>query len=765
MRTTQIYIEGQLLDMFDDEQIRVNSSVQNISDISKVFTDFSQSFTVPASDRNNQILSHWYNATVTNGFVAKERKTARIDINHSTFRRGKIQLEGAEIKDGLPANYRLTFYGEVITLKDLFGDDKLSDLDYSGINFVYSYANVKDSITNTSNQDVKFPLITSDRVWEYGDASSEDISTAAGAIVWTELFPAVRAEVILEAIETTYGLSFPSTFVNNKENFVNLYFWFKNSDAPALDSVSTTDITFTGTAAPVVNNTVFFNGYSRQEIDDLTVDDVATLTSSSQIAEININTSPAGEDYRIRVYKDGNLINDIEANGSTTLQTYSPNWSSLPESEITYQISCANSGVDFTGTVEHILSYNGLDSSDNPVAGSITTSEAFDAITSTSILSIGEYAPDMKVTDWFSGLLKMFNCVCVPTSTENEFTIEPLEEWYFKGQDIDITKYVVADNIKVDRPRLYRNIEFAYQEPSSFLNKEFNDLFRRQYGNLRNFFGYDAQDFEVKLPFETILFNKFTGEDLQVAYSMDRPPDYNKLVPKCTPLYWYTESQTVSFYLNDGTTDEEITTYVPFGQDTIGFNNQVFTLNFGEEVSSFTLDPEQNSLYQRYYQRYLVNLFSDQTRLITVKTKMPLRLVNYIDLNDALIIRDQKYRINEMRSNLSNGEVEFELITDYTVDESIVFPEVGADGGTTKESVGTVKDGETIIKNNVSWITVSAGEKGPYTITDDTYITFTIAENTDFVDRVHTFEVEYYAPDGDIVKTTYITISQEAAVS
>ena len=56
MRSVQVYIEGQRLELFQDEQIQVNSSVQNIADISKVFTDFSQSFTVPASSHNNAIF-------------------------------------------------------------------------------------------------------------------------------------------------------------------------------------------------------------------------------------------------------------------------------------------------------------------------------------------------------------------------------------------------------------------------------------------------------------------------------------------------------------------------------------------------------------------------------------------------------------------------------------------------------------------------------------------------------------------------------------
>ena len=56
MRKVQVNIEGQRLELFEDEKIQINSSVQNVQDIAKVFTDYSQSFTVPATPHNNQIF-------------------------------------------------------------------------------------------------------------------------------------------------------------------------------------------------------------------------------------------------------------------------------------------------------------------------------------------------------------------------------------------------------------------------------------------------------------------------------------------------------------------------------------------------------------------------------------------------------------------------------------------------------------------------------------------------------------------------------------
>ena len=61
------------LELFQDENISITSSIQNVNDISKVFTDYSQSFTVPATPNNNKIFAHWYENPIDDGFNANKR--------------------------------------------------------------------------------------------------------------------------------------------------------------------------------------------------------------------------------------------------------------------------------------------------------------------------------------------------------------------------------------------------------------------------------------------------------------------------------------------------------------------------------------------------------------------------------------------------------------------------------------------------------------------------------------------------------------------
>ena len=97
MQSIQLYIEGQRVDMFKDESVSITQSVQNVKDIAKVFTEFTKTFTLPASKANNKIFKHYYNFDITGGFDARTKKDATLELNYLPFKKGKIKLEGVDL--------------------------------------------------------------------------------------------------------------------------------------------------------------------------------------------------------------------------------------------------------------------------------------------------------------------------------------------------------------------------------------------------------------------------------------------------------------------------------------------------------------------------------------------------------------------------------------------------------------------------------------------------------------------------------------------
>ena len=658
MRQVQVYIEGLKIELFEDEQINVTSSVQNINDISKVFTDFSQSFTVPASTVNNQIFQHFYQTDVDSTIDHNIRRNALIEIDLTTFRRGKIQIEKANVKNGQPENYQLTFYGEIRTLKDLFGEDKLNQLDFNALEFAYTGTNVYNRIIDlATDYDVRYPLIASNRLWTYHHGS-EDITANAHAIQYDELFPAVKINKIFGEIENKYGVTFTGTFLTDPR-FTKCFLYGKNTNEYSFITESTDVVIDQVTATVIEDNTLpnpgdlTYTDIYQDEINVLFAQDVQFSVISFQV----LNQSAVGTWY-IDVFQDGNFYQSIEGNTTGVFGNVSFQNVSGLDTTLTFKMKATVAmNVDMLINYQ-ITGVNGLSN-----YAQISTVQTVLA----GNVSINSTLPDMKVGDFFSGVLKEFNCTCVGLG-DNAFQILPLEDWYSQGAIVDITQYTDIDSIDIERIKLYKKIAFKYQQSESFVNRNFFKISNSEYGNMEYQFAYDGDEYTIEVPFENLLFTRSIDNSNNYAvlgYCLNE--SYNAYTPKPMLLYLYGESNDLSshpikFY--NGTTHQNIDSFAQFGQD-LSYQNEKYSLNFGAENSVIHEETIQQGLYAEYYFPYLVNLFNLKNRLVNVKTNLPISLLTNLQLNDRLIIRDKRYIINEMKSNLTTGQVDFSLYLDF----------------------------------------------------------------------------------------------------
>jgi hypothetical protein len=629
-----IYIDGvaNRIELFDDEKISINSSVQNASDISKVYTDFSQSFTAPASDRNNKIFSHWYDNSIDGGYDARKRKKAYIELDTIPFRKGNIQLEKATIKNGVPENYTITFFGSLVSLKDTFAGKKLSELDYTPYNITYNADVAFNRVIDPTDYDVKFPLISSNRLWS-DVGTTQNITTLSGAILSTELFPALRVSKVFESIATNYNITFEGNFLND-ERFINSYLWLKNSNV-FLAKSEELKINFNTTSTNI--DVITFSGSGSKTW-------ILNLTSSN----LNIN-------YDVVIYKDGIFRSrQTVTNSANALNTFTiVSLEALDTQNAgVYSIYIeSTSPIQFNSDVKIYLSSFGLVS---------TIYQTFPQLT-TSNLNLALYMPDIKVEDFFSSILKMFNLTCL-SYEENVYNIEQIEDWYDSGNILDITQYTISDDVDISKLETFKKINFNYIKSESFMNVAYLGNAGFEYGDLKADLNSEGSEYNVQLPFENLLFNKFTGQNLQVGYSLKT--DYTAYIPKPIILYNYGTLQTCNFYLKGTGSATNITTYNAFGQDTL-INGINHSLNFGLEISSLLLEPINNSLYSEYYQAYLQNIYNIKSRKYNVKALLPISLLTSIKLNNRLVIRDKRYIINNMKIDLTSGEVDFELINDF----------------------------------------------------------------------------------------------------
>ena len=661
-----IYVDdvAHRVEMFQDEKVSVTSTIQNYSDIGKLFTDYSQSFTIPASPTNNAIFSHWYDNAVDDGYDARIRYNAFIEIETIPFREGNVQLEKANKKNGYVESYTLTFYGNLTQLKDKFGDDKLNILDFSSLNHTLNSTEVFNRVSTDAYQ-LCYPLIGNIRRFEYLTATTSDITTNTGAIKWDDLFPAVRLTSILDFIETKYGITFTGNFLGYNQ-FNRLYMYLKNMELPRAynEGIFYDQERFTTTATfPEYNTTT----------NVLTTDwNFGFYTNNNKRIIIDFrvipNTGYASTNYRVDLYQDGIIIKTFDNLVGETVNRLLDIRQSDDADEHEYQFKISSIGpFDFKAR----FTYNRVSS-----GGQISTN-SFNYATSgsptgqviSSIQNIVAYVPDIKVADFFMGLVKMFNLIITPINATT-FKLEPLELYYQAGQIKDLTPYIYADELDIEKPKLFKSIEFTYEKSENILNNAFRGLFNREYGDLTFDSGSNSETgkYEIKLPFEDVMFEKTTGYDFITATLWNK--DLQTYTPK--PILMYRNDLTsvaTAIKLTTSTTGYHTTTSyvrfnndIPLGATDLGY---VHTTNWGAEVSSWYLNVAPNGLYKRHYEQYIANLYNQKTRILKAKAKLePLNLTN-LKLNDRIIIRDNRYIINSFTTDLTNGEANFELINDY----------------------------------------------------------------------------------------------------
>jgi len=694
MRTVALYIYiDELIDsvltpishrieLFADENISITSSIQNFNDLGAIFTDYSQSFTVPASTHNNKIFKHWYESALQNGFDHRISYYGFIEIDTIPFRYGKFKLTKANAKNGMIESYSINFVGNLVQLKDKFQEDEIANLQVDGVsaynelNFEYDRIAVRSILlgSTVSYPNVRFPLIGNTRRYQCGDGGAYDITTPTGAIDSRELFPAIPVSKILEYIQSAYGLNFSGVFFDTLE-FQKLWLYCKNSE------------TFTVRTEPLL-----VQGDNGWSLNDTNYYDVATSTLAFQYRSFNfatqiqvwIDIAPTDDSipYTVQVYDNGILIASIEnftgylewncyANSRQTEPLIN---GEFPEHKFTFFVA-SEFPLSFTSQME-FKRFAPFGST----YGWLYNYSYGDTQNTSANLNIRNYIPKIKVLDFLTGIVKMFNLMIVP-SNENSFEFVTMEVWYARGQITDITKHINKENIDINSPRLFRKISFLFEQSTNILNNAFRGLFNRYYADLlyENQSSAFTENYEVKLPFENIMFERYpvTAGGLSTTFLTATcwDKDTNPYVPK--PILLYNNGR--EDLLVDGVaTDIEY----KFSADTfqtayyIRFSNE---LNIGgtdtatlisncwsDEISAWqpTSAPPKG-LYGRFYANYIENLYNLSTRLMNYKFKITTPLLTSLKLNDRVIVQNKRYVINKMTTNLSTKECNIELLNDF----------------------------------------------------------------------------------------------------
>ena len=664
MYKVELYIDGQRADLFQNENIEINLSVQNIKDISKVFGDFTQSFTIPASVQNNKIFKHYYNVDISGSFNASVRVDAFIEVNHNLFRAGVLELESVQVKQGQPYAYSVGFFSNVTSLKDKFGEDNLTDLDLSAYDHTYNDTNIEaglDGYVSGTSNSIIYPLISPVANWIYDSTSSDSGANniwyhnghPEHGVFYYDLKPAIKLQKILDAIESKYSITFNSDFFDSAD-FGKLFMWchrragymFKDQEVGATSELIEL---VSGGGTPFDDTLHRF-----------------PVTASANPALIAYTcTATASTEYRIDVY-----INDIRFSSTKHTGNVSNIYVVLPTLLVGDYVDMrlAPSGDGQAVTVGVTANWY----ADTGAVTLLAATGITTAMTTAGIVTLSDQMPEQKVSDFIGSLVRAFNLVIVPTGN-GQYDIEPLDDWYAEGTTREITEYVDTEEVNINKPQLYRRISYKYNETEAILGEQYrlqNDI---GYGDLRADFTFDGEEFDVEVGFDNMLFERLDNlnnglSEINVGKTITR-----ELEPYIGNPYIFYAAGTITVssdaqrygYIDMGNGENAKSSFwFASNVNATTAANVTKTLNFGTEVDPYLLQGFSQGLYNTYWKDYITDLYDTQRRVFKYKAQLPLGIMLALKINDKLTIGERNYIINQLKLNLTTGEAEMELLND-----------------------------------------------------------------------------------------------------
>ena len=654
-------------DLFNDETISITQVIQDVQDISLIFTNFTKTFSLPASDENNRLFKHYYNYDIDGGFDARVKIDAYIEIDSNRFNSGKIKLEGVDMKNNQPYSYRVTYYGDTINLKDVIGEDKLNALPLSSYNLTYNNTTVKTKFqANPNTTDVIAPFISHTNRYFYDSSTGHsneqhNLHYHSGGghnhgLLWSDLKYAIRLDAIIQAIGTQYGLVFSNDFFDSTNlDYYNLFMWLHRSKG-AVQGVEA------GILPPSLITTWDFGS------------DLEVTTGFDSVAQINIITTSTS-DYRFLIFRNGSLWWQTNTLNGSQLSLGMAN---LSEPGI-YQFFIQSQVVI---TIDSIIMQLGYIAPDG-MGGTETLYSNYYATTfntnATFVFDIAQQIPEIKVIDFLSGIFRMFNLTAY---VENGIVIvKTLNDFYATSNVYDITPHIKVDTNSVNVALPFKQIEFGYEDTKTLLalkhSQQFNyDWAKEIYNELPDI---DGGIYKVTLPFSHFKYERIfdvnaptTPLDIQWGYSATdnfnaATGNYEAALGK--PLLFYPILVTgVSNMSWRPTTSshEQITSYIaPSNSLSFDPNVSKTNINFKAELNEWTFGNDfTDTLFLNYYQDYIMQVFNPKNRLTKIKAILPLSILLNFELNDRFKIVDRLFRINKITTNLTTGESDMELLNE-----------------------------------------------------------------------------------------------------
>lgn len=698
------------MDTHGDESIVLTSKVKDFSDISKVFTDFTTEFSLPASKQNNKVFHNYWQSDVVGSSVLglgitdfRLKQRCSISINGILFKEGYVKLNSISMINGKPKDYKCVFFGRLTKFSDVFGDNLVSELDWTDLNHdIRSISSVNSGLNSTTSllgDKIIYPLINASEVeWTATRlASGSDIAA-------DKFSPAIQVKEIINKIQEKYGVTFNSNLFDELQ-FSKQYMWLPQrltEEQLALSNGGPTQIIFDNVTDHGAPN------YSPVHTPSSSLDTSRFQYDWSEF-RVRVTITPATGyttvPYRVMLkYSDERygpsfpIYNQDKSGVGTTTQTFLlPNYYSRDNEFLKLYVESQDQAAPFIASYSiqdtYVKAYGieyPLFEADDDGNDSIVYDDISKQLSHTFL--------KLKVIDFIKNLIKLHNMVIVPVN-ETEFNFYTYDEWLALGNMVDLSEYVNISDHNIKVVNLPKTIAFEYKDPKAEVGKKFKELFHEAYGNEhRSTKGY-GEEYKVDVTdYENLLWDRLDSSN---EYFVGKSYEADAIDGAFTPIedsiylmYWGRNASATINLTNVSSFSgyKMCDSYYPSVTPT-------HSLNFGGENSAYTTIPGGSAnLIEQHYGNMLSVMMDQQSREYEFKVIIPPLVFQGLQPNDTIKIGDKYFTIQEFSINMLSNEMSITLIN--TARSISVIPPAD----TTAPVIGTLSiTGKGIDTISISW--------------------------------------------------------------
>ena len=547
----QLVANGEILDLFKDEDILLSDNVTGLFDLGIIPADFTRQITLPGTKKNNAFFEHVYDISVQSPdiFATNIKVPAYLDFNGIYLSQGYLQLNKVNVyANKFIDSYEVTIFGAVSSFAREVNRNFLNDLDSLSVyNHTSSFTNISSSWNDgLFSGSIVYPLAEYGQRLEFtkGNINQFGVDDIDGALAVQDFKPAIKAKLVFDAIFEEAGYSYSSSFINNGGldgvyllcNRQLKYPVYENVDLETFGVVRVGAITGSGMTDVNLPADTFVTlpWYNKlqdpQNFYDNGAYRVEVSSSLRGILNLNINVSCSVNNMPGTFSANGTWQLRLIETGSSTqyslkaIQSYIQFFDELQQSRngginTTYQLQ-----TEFTTDKLPVGNYYfQIKQRPNVSTGTLPTVTMDPDGTSKSFLNVTKVnqAADgrvmniplnmpfgtqgIKQIDFLTSIQKKFNLVIYPSKTNrNQFIIEPFNQWYNKGRRWDFNQYanlnekievIPANNLAVNE------LNFTDTLDQDYISLQFSKAANREFGksyftDTENFFSQGK--FEVK---------------------------------------------------------------------------------------------------------------------------------------------------------------------------------------------------------------------------------------------------------------------------